>query len=142
VTYFVSPRIMINWVAQVQLLPSCASQVPPMSLVCRPQVLCMFPHVPCERFACSLLHPHVLPYVPACSRVFPACSPHDFCILHACSPHVPSMFPACARVFPACSQHVPRMFPACSLYVSGALFFLGQPCALKELVRRHIYIYI
>ena len=118
-----------------RMLPSCAPQVPPMSLVCRPQVLRMFLHVPCERFACSLLHPHVLPYVPACSRVFPACSPHDLCILHACSPHVPCMFPACARVFPACSQHVPRMFPACSLYVSGARHFLGQLCALKEMAR-------
>ena len=112
-----------------RMLPSCAPQVPPMSLVCRPQVLRMFQHVPCERFACSLLHPHVLPYVPACSRVFPACSPHDLCILHACSPHVPCMFPACARMFPACarvfptcSQHVPRIFPPCSLHVPFLFF--------------------
>ena len=69
-----------------RMLPSCAPQVPPMSLVCRPQVLRMFPHVPCERFACSLLHPHVIPYVPACSRVFTANSPPLEFTLHWTQP--------------------------------------------------------
>ena len=102
--------------------PPCPLCVARRSSVCSSMFPASASRVPCFTRMSSRMFPHV----PACS---PHVSPHDLCILHACSPHVPCMFPACARMFPACarvfptcSQHVPRIFPPCSLHVPFLFF--------------------